>query len=221
MNKLPGEPKYKPQDLSREELLKENALLYEEVLVARRASEITSQHVVEQFTKMNELLGTVPYMSPEQVTGDEDLDHRVDIWGVGAILYRALTGQPPYPGTKPYKVLLAILRDPVTPPREVRAEVPIELESVVCKALSKDPAERYQSAAEFRTELLAVSDELAREVRIEQLGKKREDVQRSCGQIHDRVGQIGHVGLTVVVLVPPAHRRTVALDPDTESATEN
>ena len=83
--------------------------------------------------------GTALYMAPEQAMGDRALDARADIYALGAMMYFALTGRPPFTGDRPFVVMMAHARDPVTPPREVRPDVPADLERVVLRCLAKKP----------------------------------------------------------------------------------
>jgi serine/threonine-protein kinase len=96
--------------------------------------------------------GTLPYMSPEQVRC-RDVDHRSDIWALGAVLYEMATGQRAFPGTQASQLIDEILREPVRPPSSVNAKIATGLESVILKALDKDPSRRYQSTQELRVDL--------------------------------------------------------------------
>ena len=89
--------------------------------------------------------GTPMYMAPEQATADRALDARADIYALGAMMYYALTGQPPFTGDSAFAVMMAHARDPVVPPSQVRAGVPADLERVVLICLAKKPEERYRS----------------------------------------------------------------------------
>jgi TolB-like protein len=95
-------------------------------------------------------LGTPIYMSPEQAAGDPALDHRTDIYSLGCMLFEMLTGSPPYPGPTAQALLVQHATDPVPSPRAARAEVPKALDAAIRRALAKAPAERFQTAAEFR-----------------------------------------------------------------------
>ncbi len=92
-----------------------------------------------------QVLGTPDYMSPEQARGP-DVDHRCDIYSLGAVSYFLLTGKPPFGGHHWLDVIDKHLREDVTPPSRLRPEVPAELEAVVLRCLQKDPADRYQDA---------------------------------------------------------------------------
>jgi serine/threonine-protein kinase len=101
--------------------------------------------------------GTPLYMSPEQATGEGVLDARADLYALGAVMYCALTGQPPFGGGSPFAVMMAHARDPVTPPRAVRPEVPADLEQVVLRCLFKRPEDRYPTAKALGEALAACS----------------------------------------------------------------
>jgi serine/threonine-protein kinase len=90
-----------------------------------------------------QILGTPLFMSPEQATGGRELDRRSDVYSLGAVAYYLLTGQPPFDKAGTLEVLIALTRDPVIPPSQLRPEVPEDLEQVVLKCLAKSPADRY------------------------------------------------------------------------------
>jgi serine/threonine-protein kinase len=96
-------------------------------------------------------LGTPHYMAPEQVEGRADA--RSDVYGLGAVLYEAITGRPPFSGSTMAEITHRILnQDPVTP-RSLRSTVPRDLETIALKALEKRPARRYRSARDFAEDL--------------------------------------------------------------------
>ena len=103
-----------------------------------------------KLTKTGMIFGTPEYMSPEQAAGKE-LDHRVDIYAIGAILFECLTGRVPFVGDSFMGILTQHMFEEPPPLREVnpKVEVSAELEMVVYKALAKDPADRYQTMAEL------------------------------------------------------------------------
>jgi tetratricopeptide (TPR) repeat protein/tRNA A-37 threonylcarbamoyl transferase component Bud32 len=101
-------------------------------------------------------LGTPAYMSPEQAVADEQVDHRSDIYAVGALAYELLTGRPPFLGTTPQMVLSAHVADPPDPVTKYRENVSPPLEHLVMRCLEKKPADRWQSADELLAQLEAV-----------------------------------------------------------------
>jgi len=95
------------------------------------------------------ILGSPPFMSPEQAAGKADLDARSDIYGVGGVAHFLLTGQPPFVRETAMEMLLAHAYEPPVPPSQLRAYVPPDLEAVVLHCLAKKPADRYQTVDEL------------------------------------------------------------------------
>jgi tetratricopeptide (TPR) repeat protein len=118
-------------------------------------------------TVSGDLVGTLRYMSPEQALAKHDLvDHRTDIYSLGATLYELLTPQPAVDGADKEEVLRRIaFEEPVAPRKRVR-KIPVELETVVLKALAKDPADRYATAQ-------ALADDLERFLKDEPVRARR------------------------------------------------
>jgi len=103
----------------------------------------------ERLTETGLSLGTLYYMSPEQATGDRQIDARSDIYSLGCVLYEMLAGEPPFGGPTAQVVLARILTDQPRELRSVRKSVPEALERVVAKSLARLPADRYVTAAKF------------------------------------------------------------------------
>ncbi|MDQ8165291.1 MAG: serine/threonine-protein kinase [Gemmatimonadota bacterium] len=97
-------------------------------------------------------LGTPAYMAPEQAAADPNTDHRADLYAVAVVAYEMLTGAPPFVGT-PSQLLKSHLADTPTPIKQRRSDVPDALADMVMRALSKDPEQRPQSAAEMMSAL--------------------------------------------------------------------
>jgi TolB-like protein/Tfp pilus assembly protein PilF len=107
-------------------------------------------------TEPQAVLGTLPYMAPEQLRG-EKTDARTDIWGVGAVLYEMATSQRPFREELSTRLTDAILHQPLTPPRALNGAIPTELERIILKCLDKDPENRFQSATELVVDLRRLS----------------------------------------------------------------
>ena len=115
--------------------------------------DVTQAPTIESpFSAAGQVVGTVPYMAPEQVRG-EAVDARTDLFAFGIILYELASGRRPFSGPSPADVGSAILRDTPEPLAAVRADLPRDLGRIVAKCLQKDPRNRFQSALDVRNEL--------------------------------------------------------------------
>ncbi len=106
-------------------------------------------------TQTAAVIGTAQYLSPEQARG-EPVDARSDVYSLGCVLYEILTGEPPFIGDSPVAVAYQHVREDPVPPSQKHSGISPELDAVVLKALAKNPDNRYQSAAEMRTDLVRV-----------------------------------------------------------------
>jgi non-specific serine/threonine protein kinase len=119
-------------------------------------------------TRAGMVLGSVPYMSPEQVSG-RDVDHRSDLFSLGVTLYEVATGRLPFRGATSSETRDQILRAQPEPMTGIRGDIPPELERIAHKCLEKDVARRYQSARELLGDL-------------QQLKRRSDDITRAPGE---------------------------------------
>jgi eukaryotic-like serine/threonine-protein kinase len=106
-------------------------------------------------TQTAAVIGTAQYLSPEQARG-EQVDARSDVYAAGCVLYELITGDPPFTGDSPVAVAYQHVREDPTPPSHQNPDVSPAMDAMVLKAMSKNPANRYQSAAEMRSDLVRV-----------------------------------------------------------------
>jgi serine/threonine protein kinase len=109
----------------------------------------------DQSSSSGLVFGTVAYMSPEQATGQGEIDARSDIYAMGCVVYEMLTGEPAFGGPTPQAIIARHLSEPPRSIRTVRPEVPREMEAAVLAALAKEPAARPRSAAKLAGMLAA------------------------------------------------------------------
>ncbi|MGD2124261.1 MAG: protein kinase [Gemmatimonadota bacterium] len=140
----------KPENI----LLRGRHALVTDFGVAKAVSEATGR---AQLTTAGIALGTPTYMAPEQATADPHLDHRVDIYAVGAIAYELLTGRPVFMGPSSQAVLAAHVAETPEPVRKHREAVPVALEALVMRCLEKKAADRWQSADDLHAALVALA----------------------------------------------------------------
>jgi serine/threonine protein kinase len=107
----------------------------------------------QKLTDTGVLVGTVYYMSPEQIRDDRDLDQRTDIYALGCILYEMVTGEPPYSGRALTEVAARILQAPIPSARQLVSTLPPGLDAAIARALAKRAGDRFGSMAEFAAAL--------------------------------------------------------------------
>ncbi len=100
-------------------------------------------------------IGTPAYFSPEQASG-EDVDHRSDIYGLGIVLYELLTGRLPFDAGSPIEMMLRRLREPPIPPRRINPRITPQLEAIILRALTRDPAARHPTMEALANDLSLV-----------------------------------------------------------------
>ncbi|MFO0841568.1 MAG: serine/threonine-protein kinase [Gemmataceae bacterium] len=141
-------------------------------------------------TASGDLLGTMRYMSPEQALSRHGLvDHRTDVYSLGATLYELLTLRPAVDGRDRQEVLRQVAFEEPLAPRRVNKSVPAELETIVLKAMEKDPADRYATAQ-------GLADDLSRYLRNEPIGARPSSLAQRARKVARR-----HPGVTVTAAV--------------------
>ena len=162
----------------------------------------------EHLTGPGTALGTVAYMSPEQVRGKE-LDPRTDLFSFGAVLYEMATGSLPFRGETSGVIFHGILESPPVPAVRLNPDVPVELERIIAKCLEKDRHLRYQHAADIRTDL-------------QRLKRDAESHPAAARAANARHGQRFWITGAIALLVAAAlagyfsfHRRTTLTEKDT------
>jgi len=113
---------------------------------------VTASALTESISQIEGTAGTMPYMAPEQLLGEE-IDARSDIHAAGAVLYEMATGQRPFAEVEMSQLVAAILRRPPVPPTMLIPRISMELERIIGKCLEKDPENRYQSMRELAVDL--------------------------------------------------------------------
>lgn len=106
----------------------------------------------QRLTQTGKLIGTLEYMSPEQVRGQEQ-DARSDIYSLGILLYEMVAGQVPFSSESDFEIMRSHLEVAPRAMRDLSDDVPEEIEAIICKALAKDPAQRFANARDFRLAL--------------------------------------------------------------------
>lgn len=154
-----------------------------------------------QITRCGALLGTPNYMAPEQVLATRNVDHRVDLWAAGVILYTALTGRRPFEAPTRNELLNRILSADVKPIRPQRPEVDEVLEQAVLRALERDADRRWPTAEAFRQALLPYCPQ----------GSGIPAFRRSAARLPLAPPALGHVG------TPVSNPSTGTLEDDTAS----
>jgi len=124
---------------------------------------LNQAHTATDLTRPGTILGSLPYMAPEQLRGDPD-DSHTDVYAYGAVLYEMATGRRPFEKDRPEALMFEILHTTPRPPRSHRPEIPGELERLIESCLSKEPSTRPASAADVSQALRRIGDEIRRGV---------------------------------------------------------
>ncbi|NIT61653.1 MAG: protein kinase, partial [Aliifodinibius sp.] len=112
-----------------------------------------------KLTKKGSTLGTVAYMSPEQIQGEE-VDRRADIWAIGVILYEMITGQLPFKGEYDQAIIYSILNESPESISNLRTELPPRIEQILTKCISKKKEARYQNVNEMMADLRLLKQQM-------------------------------------------------------------
>src|SRR5262249_24305809 len=137
-------------------------------------------------TQANMLIGSPNYMSPEQSAGAKDIDHRTDLWSLGAILFEAITGRMAFPGDSLITVLLNIRAGPLPVPSEVAPDLPKEIDSFFERAFERDRGKRFASARAMAAEFTSI---------VRQLGARASRVSVAQGSSAELVDAVTEVSI--------------------------
>jgi hypothetical protein len=135
------------------------------------------------------VMGTPAFMSPEQAKG-ERADHRVDIYGVGAVLYSTLTGKPPFDEETPHQTVLAVMSSEPTRPRALVPTIPPELELIVQKAMARKPRRAYASMSELDSALARFEEGFVKRVGVRTLSEPPPSIPPRPGSAVDIASEL-------------------------------
>ncbi len=155
-------------------------------------------------------IGTPAYMSPEQASGASLVDHRTDIYALGVILYRILTGSVPHEAPTPLAMLARRCSEPVRPARELNPEVPESIDNVVLRSLATEPDVRYSSATQFAQALQNAQKD----------PDYREDILATVTDLTAETAMVGKVVDAGVTTGAPEEERTF-LSPEVATQRKN
>ncbi|HTR82085.1 MAG TPA: protein kinase [Bacteroidota bacterium] len=140
----------------------ENVMLRKDGLVQIMDFGLAKLQGVSRLTREGNTVGTVGYMSPEQVQGF-NVDHRTDIFSFGVLLYELISGQSPFKGVHETAIIYEIVNVDAEPISILKPDVPTDLDAILLECLAKDPDERYQSAKEIVKDLRKLKRESSRQ----------------------------------------------------------
>ncbi|MEE9132142.1 MAG: protein kinase [Gemmatimonadota bacterium] len=136
-------------------LLEEGHAVVADFGIARAICAAGATHV----TETGLAVGTPVYMSPEQASGESDIDERSDLYSLACVLYEMLAGNPPFVGPNARAIIARHLMDPVPPLTTVRPDIPANVVTAITKALSKEPVDRFPTVTDFADALVAEAPE--------------------------------------------------------------
>jgi serine/threonine protein kinase len=134
----------------------ENIILTQEGPVKLTGFDLAKGLKDKKLTDLGVVVGEAKYMSPEQVKGLQVFDIRSDIYSLGVVLFEAVTGVAPFESKSQFDLMLAHVKSVPAPPSRINPSIPSEVDSIILKALEKEPAKRFQSADEFRSAITGV-----------------------------------------------------------------
>ena len=191
----------KPENLF---LLKRKELDFVKVVdfgISKSLRATGEQEEAQRLTQTGMVLGTPLYMSPEQARGDEDLDHRVDIYALGVIMYEAIAGRVPFAGTNYLSVISQVLNEDPQPLREIRPDVSEELEAIIAKAMMKDRTQRYEDADAMLTDITSVLEDPTHSTeRARITGPRKRFAQKSKGLPRTALA-VGVIGIAIALVM--------------------
>lgn len=122
---------------------------------------------VQELTATGTTVGTLHYMSPEQIVGSKKIDGRADIYSMGITLYKLATGEVPFNASSEFALMMAQVESLPRPPREINPAISLQLQQIILKALEKRPSQRFQTIKAFTEALIDLLDEGIEEVSAE------------------------------------------------------
>ena len=139
-------------------------------------------------------VGTLHYMSPEQIVGSKNIDGRADIYSLGVTMYKLVTGEVPFNAPTEFALMMAQVEAPPLPPSQLRPNLSPELERVILRSMAKKAADRFQSIREFATALLEMrrgSDRTVRDTITETISQELIDIAMAADEVaQDRTAEM-------------------------------
>jgi serine/threonine protein kinase len=171
-----------------------------------------------KLTEHGGVVGTIDYVSPEYMLRGQ-VDHRSDIYALGILAYEMLTGSSPFQGDSVYATMTKRLKQDPTPPSQVRADCPVELDRIVLKAMEREPEARYQAAVEMQVAVDGLRAELGfMDVASTTFGDERDSVGAGIRVASSRVVRVGLDGEDDATRGPEGDLLTVGTEADLSSS---
>jgi len=163
-----------------------------------------------RLTQDGSLLGTPAYMSPEQARGSLNVNHLSDIYAMGIIFYEMLAGDTPFTGQQYNELLFNILTTEARPPKDINPNFPMEAWPIIRRAISKEPSERFASAAEMLEAMRTISDSNQRRSGLAQIGRTMHKDSFAGGDLGTQRNPMDNTEVAAKLLNKvnqPAHRQ--------------